>query len=97
MSQTTLATDAVAVTVTPAADADLVIGPKVLGAGFPTHIHTGSPISPIRSSPASGTIPIPIGSRSIAATARAASSPGFTHSVAGPSIQTFGGPPVGAM
>jgi hypothetical protein len=46
MSNSTRSTLAVAVTVTPAADADAVFGPQVVAVGV-VHIHTGSPTRPI--------------------------------------------------
>src|SRR5687768_1037202 len=81
MFHTMLETLAVAVTDTVPSLAEAVIGPNVSSLGLSTHIHTGSPTSPARSGPDSGTIPILIGSRSIEAMARCARITGSMNAV----------------
>src|SRR3546814_18848201 len=70
MFHTMLETLAVALTETVPSAADAVIGPKVTSVGWSTHIHTGRPTKPARLAPDSGTLPLSLGSRFIAATAR---------------------------
>ncbi len=65
MSQVTLWSLAVAVTVIPPAVADAVIGPKVWLSGLAAHIHTGMPTMPMLSSAGSGAMPMSIAFRSI--------------------------------
>ncbi|MFA6298445.1 MAG: hypothetical protein WC642_04720 [Nocardioides sp.] len=76
MSQMTLDTLAVAVTETGPSLADRVMGPHVFSVWLLTHIQTGSPTSPTRFGADSGTMPIVIGSRFMAAIARFASTTG---------------------
>lgn len=72
IDHTTRDTFAVAVTVNPPADADLVTGPHVDGPGLVSHIHTGIPTKPTDPGRASGTVPIETDFRFILAIARCA-------------------------
>jgi len=76
MAQTTRSTSAVADTVKPPADADLVIGPHVSWFGFCTHIQVGIPTIPMLPGRLSGTIPIVIAFNRIDSTARWANTRG---------------------
>ena len=83
MAHTTRSTLAVAVTVKPPADADLVTGPHVLWSGFWVHIQVGIPMMPTLPARGSGTMPILIARSPISAIACCANTRG-SGAAAGP-------------
>ena len=78
MSHTTFDTRAVAVTVTPPALADLVIGPQPRSSALSTQSQVGSPITETASDEGRGVAPTRGERRFIASTASRASAEGLT-------------------
>ena len=84
MSHTTFFTFAVAVTVTPPAEAVRVIGPHERSSAPSIHNHVGNPINDTAVALGNGVAPTVGGTRFIESTASRASSDGFTRAGAEP-------------